>query len=195
MARSIQLPDRYNFQVRVEPLQEKEGLLLFPVAEICFFRCGNFFGLQSWTFSAAGFFLASDGFFPPRTVFSRCLQNVFFCCKGAFVLLQGVFSAALNFSAAKRYFLLVFFPAAKTAFSRCKAFFSCCQTCFFPFRCFFPAANLCFARAARRQTARECRVLHWAFASCKLDSVWTNRGQRRPNIFFPSVAFSALARS
>ena len=119
---------------------------------------------------------------PAGTVFSRlgrffpaASKMHFFCCKGAFVLLQGVFSAALNFPAAKRHFLLAFFPAAETAFSRCKAFFSCCQTCFFPFRCFFPAANLCFSRAARRQGARERRVIHWAFATCKLDSAWTNR--------------------
>ena len=162
-----------------------------------FSRCGNdffplrqLFGLQSWTFSAAGFFpasagffLASDGFFPasdgffplpPKCIFSAA--KVLLCCCKVFFLLLWIFPAA------KRHFLLAFFPTAEAAFSRCKAFFSCCQTCFFPFRCFFPAANLCFSRAARRQGARECRVIHWAFATCKLDSAWTNRWQRRPNI-------------
>ena len=147
------------------------------VRAAAFSRCGNvffplrqLFGLQSWTFSAAGFFPASAGFFLASDGFFPAASKIhFFCCKGAFVLLQGVFSAALNF-AAKRHFLLAFFPAAETAFSRCKAFFSCCQTCFFPFRCFFPAANLCFSRTARRQGARERRVIRWAFATCKLDS-------------------------
>ena len=78
------------------------GLLLFPVAEMCFFRCGNFFGLQSWTFSAAsffpasaGFFLASDGFFPasdgffplpPKCIFSAA-KVLLCCCKVFFLLL------------------------------------------------------------------------------------------------------------
>ena len=162
-------------------------LLLWAAA---FSRCGNvffplrqLFGLQSWTFSAAGFFpasagffLSSDGFFPasdgffplpPKCIFSAA--KVLLCCCKVFFLLLWIFRAA------KRHFLLAFFPAAETAFS-------CCQTRFFPFRCFFPAANLCFSRAARRQGARERRVIHWAFATCKLDSAWTNRWQRRPNI-------------
>ena len=170
------------------------GVFLHRAA--AFSRCGNvffplrqLFGLQSWTFSAAGFFPASAGFFPCLgRVFSRlgrffpaASKMHFFCCKGAFVLLQGVFSAALNFSRCEAAFFAGVFPAAEIAFSRCRAFFSCCHV-FFPFRCFFPAANLCFSRAARRQGARERRVIHWAFATCKLDSAWTNRWQRRPII-------------
>ena len=137
------------------------GLLLFPVAEMCFFRCGNFLGCKAGLSLLLVFFLPRPvffsprtGFFPPRTVFSRCLQNAFFsaakmllCCCKVFFLLLWIFPAA------KRHFLLAFFPAAETAFSRCKAFFSCCQTCFFPFWCFFPAANLCFfARCAKTRS-------------------------------------------
>ena len=110
-----------------------------------FSRCGNvffplrqLFGLQSWTFSAAGFFpasagffLASDGFFPAAS------KMHFFCCKGAFVLLQGVFSAALNFSRCEAAFFAGifpaagrFFPAAKRVFFRSDVFFLL-RTCVF----------------------------------------------------------------
>ena len=48
-----------------------EGLLLFPVAEMYFFRCGNFLGCKAGLSlllvffpASAAFFLASDGFFP-----------------------------------------------------------------------------------------------------------------------------------
>ena len=74
-----------------------------------FSRCGNvffplrkLFGLQSWTFSAAGFFpasagffLASDGFFPasdgffplpPKCIFSAA-KVLLCCCKVFFLLL------------------------------------------------------------------------------------------------------------
>ena len=155
-----------------------------------FFSLRQLFGLQSWTFSAAGFFpasanffLASDGFFPasdgffplpPKCIFSAA--KVLLCCCKVFFLLLWIFPAA------KRHFLLAFFPAAETAFSRCKAFFSCCQTCFFPFRCFF-LLRTCVFRALREDKELEKRrVIHWAFGTCKLDSAWTNRWQRRPNI-------------
>ena len=148
-----------------------------------FSRCGNvffplrqLFGLQSWTFSAAGFFpasagffLASDGFFPAAS------KMHFFCCKGAFVLLQGVFSAALNFSRCEAAFFAGVFSRCANSFFPLQGVFFLLPNVYFPFRCFFPAANLCFSRAARRQGARERRVIHWAFATCKLDSARTNR--------------------
>ena len=126
-----------------------------------FSRCGNvffplrqLFGLQSWTFSAAGFFpasagffLASDGFFPASDGFFPAASKMhFFCCKGAFVLLQGVFSAALNFSRCEAAFFAgifsrcgnsffplqgVFSPAAKRVFFRSDVFFLL-RTCVFP---------------------------------------------------------------
>ena len=155
-----------------------------------FFRCGNFLGCKAglslllvFFLPRPVFFLPRTGFFPPRTVFSRCLQNAFFLLRRCFCAAARCFFCCFEFFPLRSgIFCWRFFPAAETAFSRCKAFFSCCQTCFFPFRCFFPAANLCFSRAARRQGARERRVIHWAFATCKLDSAWTNRWQRRPNI-------------
>ena len=133
-----------------------------------------FFPLQKCIFSVAATFwvakldfLCCWFFFLPRPVFSR-LGRVFsrlgrffpaaskihfFCCKGAFVLLQGVFSAALNFPAAKRHFLLAFFPAEETVFPRCKAFFSCCQTCFFSVPMFFPCCEpVFFARCAKTRS-------------------------------------------
>ena len=79
------------------------------VGAAAFSRCGNvffplrqLFGLQSWTFSAAGFFpasagffLASDGFFPasdgffplpPKCIFSAA-KVLLCCCKVFFLLL------------------------------------------------------------------------------------------------------------
>ena len=162
-----------------------------------FSRCGNvffplrqLFGLQSWTFSAAGlflprpvFFLPRTGFFPPRTVFSRCLQNAFFLLQRCFcAAARCFFSAALNFSRCEAAFFAGVFSRCRNSFFPLQGVFFLLPNVFFPFRCFFPAANLCFSRAARRQGARERRVIHWAFATCKPDSAWTNRWQRRPNI-------------
>ena len=114
----------------------RQRLRFKTLVEYCraaaFSRCGNvffplqqLFGLQSWAFSAASFFLPQPvfflprtrtSFFPPRTVFPRCLQNVFFCCKGAFLLLLGVFSAALNFSRCEAAFFADIFPRCKNSF-------------------------------------------------------------------------------
>ena len=158
-----------------------------------FSRCGNvffplrqLFGLQSWTFSAAGFFpasagfflasdglfLVSDGFFPlpPKCIFSAA-KVLLCCCK--------VFSAALNFSRCEAAFFAGVFSRCGKAFSRCKAFFSCCQACFFRSDVFF-LLRTCVFRALRED--KELENVEWAFATCKLDSAWTNRCQRRPNI-------------
>ena len=158
------------------------GCCFFPLRKCIFSVAATFWVakldfLCCWFFSCLGRFFSCLGrvFSRLGRFFPAASKMHFFCCKGAFVLLQDVFSAALNFSRCEATFFAGVFPAAEIAFSRCRAFFSCCQTCFFPFRCFFPAANLCFSRAARRQGARERRVIHWAFATCKLDSAWTNR--------------------
>ena len=112
-----------------------QGCCFFPLRK-CIFSVAATFRVAKLGFLCCKFFPASAGFFlprtrtsffPPRTVFPRCLQNVFFCCKGAFLLLQGVFSAALNFSRCEAAFFADIFPAAKTAFFRCKVFFSCCH--------------------------------------------------------------------
>ena len=165
------------------------GCCFFPLRKCIFFVAATFWVAKLdflcwWFFPAsASFFLASDGFFPasdgffplpPKCIFSAA--KVLLCCCKVFFLLLWIFHAA------KRHFLLAFFPAAETAFSRCKAFFSCCQTCFFPFRCFF-LLRTCVFRALREDKELEKRrVIHWAFGTCKLDSAWTNRWQRRPNI-------------
>ena len=84
-------------------------ITVFVQRAAAFSRCGNvffplrqLFGLQSWTFSAAGFFpasagffLASDGFFPasdgffplpPKCIFSAA-KVLLCCCKVLFLLL------------------------------------------------------------------------------------------------------------
>ena len=99
-----------------------------PSWAAAFSRCGNvffplrqLFGLQSWTFSAAGFFpasagffLASDGVFPASDGFFplplKCIfsaAKVLLCCCKVFFLLLWIFPAA------KRHFLLAFFPLRK----------------------------------------------------------------------------------
>ena len=128
------------------------GLLLFPVAEMYFFRCGNFLGCKAglslllvFFLPRPVFFLPRTGFFPPRTVFSRCLQNAFFllqrcfcaaarcffCCFEFFPLRSGIFCCRFFplrkqlFPAARR-----FFPAAKRVFFRSDVFFLL-RTCVF----------------------------------------------------------------
>ena len=128
------------------------GLLLFPVAEMYFFRCGNFLGCKAglslllvFFLPRPVFFLPRTGFFPPRTVFSRCLQNAFFllqrcfcaaarcffCCFEFFPLRSGIFCWRFFplrkqlFPAARR-----FFPAAKRVFFRSDVFFLL-RTCVF----------------------------------------------------------------
>ena len=129
-----------------------QGLLLFPVAEMYFFCCGNFLGCKAGLSlllvffpPRPVFFLPRTGFFPPRTVFSRCLQNAFFllqrcfcaaarcffCCFEFLPLRSGIFCWRFFplrkqlFPAARR-----FFPAAKRVFFRSDVF-SCCEPVFF----------------------------------------------------------------
>ena len=103
-----------------------------------FFRCGNFFGCKAglslllvFFLPRPVFFLPRTGFFPPRTVFSRCLQNAFFLLQWCFCAAARCFFCCFEFFPLRSgIFCWRFFPAAETAFSRCKAFFSCCQTLF-----------------------------------------------------------------
>ena len=147
-----------------------------------FFRSRNFLGYKAGLslllvfFLPGPFFLALDGFFPasdgflplpPKCIFSAA-KVLLYCCKVFFLLLW-------IFPAAKRHFWLAFFLAAETAFFPLQGVFFLLPNVFFSVPMFFPAANLCFSRAARRQGARERRVIHWAFATCKLDTAWTNR--------------------
>ena len=142
----------------------KKGLLLFPVAEMYFFRCGNFLGckLQSWTSSAAGFFpasagffLASDGFFPasdgffplpPKCIFllQRCFcaaARCFFCCFEFFPLRSGIFCWR-------------FFPLRKQLFPTARRFFPAAKRVFFPFRSFF-LLRTCVFRTLRKDKELE----------------------------------------
>ena len=158
------------------------GLLLFPVAEMYFFRCGNFLGCKAglslllvFFLPRPVFFLPRTGFFPPRTVFSRCLQNAFFLLQRCFCAAARCFFCCFEFFPLRSgIFCWRFFPLRKQLFPAARRFFPAAKRVF-SVPIFFPAANLCFSRAARRQGARERRVIHWAFATCKLDSAWTNR--------------------
>ena len=109
----------------------------FWVAKLGFLCC-KFFPASAW------FFFASDSFFPPRTVFPLPPECIFFCCKGAFFAAARCFFCCFEFFRLRRHLLLAFFPAAKTAFFRCKAFFSCFQTCFFSVPMFFSCRELVF---------------------------------------------------
>ena len=90
-------------------------------------------------------------------------------------MLQSVFSAALNFSRCEAAFFAGVFSRRGNSFFPLHGNFFLLPNVFFSVPMFFPAANLYFSRAARRQGAGERRVIHWAFATCKLDSAWTNR--------------------
>ena len=160
---------------RRHQIQPVEGPVLDPVQRkrilkgaAAFSRCGNvffplrqFFGLQSWTFSAAGFFpasagffLASDGFFPasdgffplpPKCIFSAakvllCCCKVFFCCFEFFPLRSGIFCWR--------------FSRCGNSFFPLQGVFFLLPTCFFPFRCFF-LLRTCVFRALREDKELE----------------------------------------
>ena len=128
-------------------LKMMHGLLLFPVAEMYFFRCGNFLGCKAglslllvFFLPRPVFFLPRTGFFPPRMVFSRCLQNAFFLLQRCFCAAARCFFCCFEFFPLRSGIFCWRFSAAEIAFSRCRAFFSCCQTCFFLLRtCVFRA--------------------------------------------------------
>ena len=70
------------------------GLLLFPVAEMYFFRCGNFLGCKAGLSLLLVFFLPRPVFFLPRTGFfplpPKCIfsaAKVLLCCCKVFFLL------------------------------------------------------------------------------------------------------------
>ena len=139
----------------------QEGCCFFPLRKCIFSVAATFWVakldfLCCWFFSCLGRFFSclGRGFFPPRMVFSRCLQNAFFCCKGAFVLLQGVFSAALNFSRCEAAFFAGVFPAAEIAFSRCRAFFPAAKRVFSRSDVFF-LLRTCVFRALREDKELE----------------------------------------
>ena len=159
-------------------------LITCVLGAAAFSRCGNvFFPLRHFLGCKAGlslllvffpprpvFFLPRTGFFPPRTVFSRCLQNAFFLLQRCFCAAARCFFCCFEFLPLRSgTFCWRVFPLRKQLFPAARRFFPAAK------RVFFPAANLYFSRAARRQGARERRVIHWAFATCKLDSAWTSR--------------------
>jgi hypothetical protein len=79
----------------------------------------------------------------------------FFCCKGAFVLLQGVFSAALNFSRCEAaFFAGVFFPLRKQLFPAARRFFPAAKRVFFRSDVFF-LLRTCVFRALREDKELE----------------------------------------
>ena len=131
----------------------------FCVAKLGFLCCWFFFLPQPL------FFLPRTGFFPPRLVFFLAASKMhFFCCKGAFLMLQSVFSAALNFSRCEAAFFAGVFYRCGNSFFPLHGNFFLLPNVFFSVPMFFPCCE-----------PGERRVIHWAFATCKLDSAWTNR--------------------
>ena len=120
-----------------------------------FFRCGNFLGCKAGlslllVFSCLGRFFSFLGrvFSRLGRFFPAASKMHFFCCKGAFVLLQGVFSAALNFSRCEAAFFA-------GVFSRCgNSFFLLPNAFFFRSDVFF-LLRTCVFRALREDKELE----------------------------------------
>ena len=128
------------------------GCCFFPLRKCIFSVAATFWVakldfLCCWFFSCLGQFFSCLGrvFSRLGRFFPAASKMHFFCCKGAFVLLQGVFSAALNFSRCEAAFFAgvfsrcgnsffplqgVFFLLPNVFFS-VPMFFSCCEPVFF----------------------------------------------------------------
>ena len=121
-----------------------------------FFRCGNFLGCK------AGLSLLRF-FFPCLGQFSSCLGRFFpaaskmhfFCCKGAFVLLQGAFSAALNFSRCEAAFFAGVFSRCGNSFFPLQGVFFLLPNVFFSVPMFFFLLRTCVFRALREDKELE----------------------------------------
>ena len=136
----MKLPCQFASIYVICELSSDWGCCFFPLRKCIFSVAATFWVakldfLCCWFFSCLGQFfscLGRVGFFPPRTVFSRWLQNAFFLLQRCFCAAARCFFCCFEFFPLRSgIFCWRFFPAAETAFSRCKAFFSCCQTCFF----------------------------------------------------------------
>ena len=136
------------------------GLLLFPVAEMYFFRCGNFLGCEAGlslllVFSCLGrFFLASDGFFPASDGFPRCLQNAFFLLQRCFCAAARCFFCCFEFFPLRSGIFCWRFSRCGNNFFPLQGVFSCCQTCFFHSDVFF-LLRTCVFRALREDKELE----------------------------------------
>ena len=128
------------------------GCCFFPLRKCIFSVAATFWVakldfLCCWFFSCLGRFFSCLGrvFSCLGRFFPAASKMHFFCCKGALVLLQGVFSAALNFSHCEAAFFAgvfsrcgnsffplqgVFFLLPNVFFS-VPMFFSCCEPVFF----------------------------------------------------------------
>ena len=157
-----QLHRRRLHRCAAQPLEWKAGLCrgccFFPLRKCIFFRCGYFLGckagLSLLLVFFRVFFLPRTGFFPPRTIFSRCLQNAFFLLQiGAFVLLQGVFSAALNFSRCEAAFFAGVFSRCGNSFFPLQGVFFLLPNVFFSVPMFFSCCEPVFlARCAKTRS-------------------------------------------
>ena len=147
------------------------GCCFFPLRKCIFSVAATFWVakldfLCCWFFSCLGRFFSCLGrvFSRLGRFFPAASKMHFFCCKGAFVLLQGVFSAALNFSRCEAAFFAGVFSRCGNSFFPLQGVFFLLPNVFFSVPMFFPCCE-----------PGERRVIHWAFATCKLDSAWTNR--------------------
>ena len=128
------------------------GCCFFPLRKCVFSVAATFWVakldfLCCWFFSCLGRFFSRLGrvFSRLGRFFPAASKMHFFCCKDAFVLLQGVFSAALNFSRCEAAFFAgvfsrcgnSFFPLQGVLFLLPNVFFSvlmfffCCEPVFF----------------------------------------------------------------
>ena len=148
----MKLPCQFASIYVICELSSDWGCCFFPLRKCIFSVAATFWVakldfLCCWFFSCLGQFFSCLGrvFSRLGRFFPAASKMHFFCCRGAFVLLQGVFSAALNFSRCEAaFFAGVFFPLRKQLFPAARHFFpaakrvfsvpiysSCCEPVFF----------------------------------------------------------------
>ena len=152
------------------------GLLLFPVAEMYFFRCGDFLGCKAGLSLLRVFFLPRPVFFLPRTrFFPQPPECIFSAAKVLFCCCQVFFLSALNFSRCEAAFFADVFPRCGSSFFPLQGVFFLLPNVFFSVPMFFSCCEPVFFARYAETRARERRVIHLALATCKLDSAGTSR--------------------
>ena len=136
-----------------------QGLLLFPVAEMYFFRCGNFLGCKAglslllvFFLPRPVFFLPRTGFFPPRTVFSRCLQNAFFLLQRCFCAAARCFFCCFEFFPLRSGIFCWRFSRCGNSFFPLQGVFFLLPNVFFSVPMFFSCEPVFFARCAKTRS-------------------------------------------
>ena len=139
---------------------KKRGCCFFPLRKCIFSVAATFWVakldfLCCWFFSCLGRFFSCLGrvFSRLGRFFPAASKMHFFCCKGAFVLLQGVFSAALNFSRCEAAFFAGIFPRCRNSFFPLQGVFFLLPNVFFSVPMFFSCCEpVFFARCAKTRS-------------------------------------------